>query len=346
MYAKLVVGNSAISALGAMRDIGRLITSGAPSISDLGSFNTTSSVIIDATPAGWTYVGSVTAADRPTIAATGASHAMVNDTNYNLCFSAPCLNSPTLKYAALTVAWQAGTTATIGSSFALTGAQSATNLGVLTNEGPRYFETSANAATNNEVLVASLIVTAGSIIHLIASPRHITIINEGRGLSAVWESSQTEAHTFYGTAPFIQYCHNDSSNFTRAPIIVPTATASTLSASILTAAFNVTNPNTGTNFGTYDPTDNMLINSGSLVQTLAGQRTNTITATGAPRYTISPVFYGLTTKGYPTQYVTGIVPIYWTGANIGTTGDIVDVNGDSYTFFGCGTGFGVILKTS
>ena len=225
MYAKLVVGNTAISALGAMRDIGRLITSANPSISDLGSFNTASSIIIDNTPAGWTYVGSVTAADRPSIAATSASHAMTADTNYNLCFSAPCASVATLKYAALTVAWQS---AAAGNSFSLTGAQSATSLGVLTNEGPRYTELTANAASNSEVAPSSVVVTAGTVVHLIANARHITIVTENTGLTAVWEASQTDVHTFYSTAPFIQYSHCQASNLLRMPIIVPTTTTSTV----------------------------------------------------------------------------------------------------------------------
>ena len=40
MYAKLVVGNAPISALNAMRDIGRLITSTSPSTANLLAFST------------------------------------------------------------------------------------------------------------------------------------------------------------------------------------------------------------------------------------------------------------------------------------------------------------------
>ena len=343
MYAKLVVGNSNISALGAMRDIGRLITSGSPSISDIGTFSTTSSVIIDSTPAGWTYVGSITAADRPTIAATGASHAMTNDVDYNLCFSAPGLSSAVPKYAILTQ----GVRSTAGSTFSLTGASSATSLGVVTNEGPRYWEPNTGGA-NSELSAVACDVTAGKVLHLIASPRHITIIQEGSGLCAVWESTQTDAHTFYGTAPFVQFSHMNSSNLNSTFITTPTTTTTTITASVLAAVFNLTNPNTGTNYGVYDPSEgNFYYNSPNLFNWVLGGRSSTINAAGSPRYQIGPVFYSLGTKGYPTQYVTGVVPIYWTGADIGTTGDIVDVNGDSYTFFNCGTtNFGVILKTS
>jgi len=73
VYAKLVTGSTPIYALNAMRDIGRLITSTAPSTANLLAFSTTSSYIIDATPAGWTYVGSTNANDRPTICATNTN---------------------------------------------------------------------------------------------------------------------------------------------------------------------------------------------------------------------------------------------------------------------------------
>ena len=348
MYAKLVVGNAAISVLGAMRDIGRLITSASPSISDIGSFNTSSSIIIDTTPAGWTYVGSVTEADRPTIADKTASTAITADVNYNLVFSAPCLNSPALKYIAFTNSWRS----TTNWFFALTGASSATNLGILTNEGPRQWQSSAGGS-NGEVLNTGFRVNAGDILHVVANPRHITIINEGKGMGAVWESTQTDAHTFYGTAPFVQYCHYTSSNVFRYDTLVPLNVNTTAAESIQTAVFNLTDPNTGTYYGTYDPTETKSIpgftypiyNIASLVQSTAGQRANTINTNGSPRYVVNPVFYSISTRGYPIQYVTGIVDVYWTGASIGTSGDIIDINGDSYTFFNSGTGFGLAMKT-
>ena len=143
MYAKLVVGNAPISALNAMRDIGRLITSTAPSTANLLAFSSSSSIIVDSTPAGWTYVGSTNANDQPTISATNPG-TMVNNNVSNLCFSAPTLaNSSVLKYCVLTQVYTANTTvissagAPANTLFALTGAQSATSSGVLTNEGYR-----------------------------------------------------------------------------------------------------------------------------------------------------------------------------------------------------------------
>lgn len=348
MYAKLVVGNSNIPVLGAMRDIGRLITSEAPSISDIGAFDTTSSIIIDNTPADWTYVGSTNADDQPSIAATNASTTRTTDVIYNLCFSAPCLQGSELKYAALTTAWLHATNAT---SFCLTGAQDASSLGVLTNEGPRWSELAASATSDNEVKPAALLCQAGKILHVIANERHITIIEEDRGMAAVWESSQTAVHTFYGTAPFVQYTHCDTSIVDgKSNVIVPSVNTTTLNYSAQIACFAVTDPNTGIFYGTYDPTDasgnTPKTNITNLMQNTAGLRTNSITSSGLPTVVVSPVFYGLLSKGYPMQYVTGVVPVYLTAPTLASSGNIIEINGNEYLFFNSGPGFGLALQTS
>ena len=349
MYAKLVVGATDISSIKAMRDIGRLITSATPSTALLSAFSNTSSIIIDDTPAEWTYVGSVNANDQPTIAAVGSATDTTSpwgytaDTHYNLCFSAPCSsNASLLKYAALNQVWRGS--ATLSVNIALTGATSFTSLGVATNEGPRYF--GAAIESQSETNTVSMNVSGSSVLHVVATPRHITIIDEDRGISAVWETSSTDVHTFYNKAPFVQYSHCVSSTFTREAIIVPTSTSTTRSGSPMPAAFGVNDISTGTFYGTYDPTIGSTVNQTYFFQHAASLRKNSMNVTGAPRYQISPVFLQLGALGYPTQFVTGTVPIYWTAPKIATTGDTIDVAGDSYTFFDAGSGFGVIMKTS
>jgi hypothetical protein len=344
MYAKLVVGGTAISAYRAMRDIGRLLVSNTPSTSLLESFSSTSSIVIDDTPAGWTYVGSVNSADRPTIADAGTALPTTN-THFNLAFSAPTLEDENVyKYALLNIVYRNSSSETSSTHFALTGAQSVTDQGVATNEGPRGQWVSTE--TINEGTNISTRTAAGDTIHLIATPRHITIINEQRGLSALWETSQTDVHTFYGTPPFIQYNHCNSSIVTRHNIIVPTTHTITQDNSIMAAAFNVYNVNTGANSGTYDPTGGMLTNLGHFAQSTITLRQNSINAVGLPRYQVTPVYVHLGALGYPVQFVTGVVPIYWTAPDIGSTGDNIEINGEIYTFFHCGTGFGVAMQTS
>jgi len=348
MYAKLVVGASNILSMQAIRDIARLCTSSSPSTSLLGGFSTASSVIIDSTPAGWTYVGSNNASDRPTIAAVGATGYAANDTQCNLVISAPCVEGTALKYASLNLSHLSSANASSNNTFNLTGAVSATSLGVLTNEGPRYSTTTATTATHTNN--TSILTTAGTVIHLIATPRFITIISEGRGMQAIWETSMSDVNRFYGRAPFIQHCHSVSSIFTSAAIVVPTATTTAIAQTVCSAAFGVTDVNTGTFYGTYDTsgvTSNLAtLNIGSLNQTNASLRKNSITATGSPCYQVTPIFLQLGALGHPIQTVSGTTPAYWTNGAIGTTGDTLVVNGESYTYFNCGTGFGLALQTS
>ena len=348
MYAKLVVGSSALHAVRAMRDIGRLITSTSPSTSLLSGFNVASSIIVDATAAGWTYVGSNNSNDRPSIAAIGASadttspYGLTADVAYNLCFSAPAADTGYLKYAVLNTVWQS--TSATNTYFALTGADSATSLGVVTNEGPRRFFSSAQG--NGEGATVSTRLSAGDIIHLIATPRHITIINENRGISAVWETSNTDVHSFYSKPPFIQYNHCDSSIFTREGITSPLVQTTTRTATVMTAVFSHVNVVTGVVSGTRDVTQGGITNTQFLYQTAATLRNNSMTATGIPVYQVNPVFFQDGLGGYPTQYVSGTVPIYWTASGIGTTGDSITIGSGTYIFFNCGTGFGVAMQTS
>jgi hypothetical protein len=348
MYAKLYVGPSNISAVRAIRDIGRLITSGNPRTDLLTAFNSTSSIVVDNTPAGWTYVGGVNAADQPSIAAIGSTadttspYGYTNDTHFNLAFSAPCLNNESrLKYAALSIAWKGAPSGAY--TFSLTAAASANALGATVNEGPRV---QANAIEGiGETNALALWSAANQILHVIATPRHITIIQEGRGLAAVWEATNTDVHDFLNKPPVIQYSHVVSTATVRFPIIVPTSYSVTQNAGWMAVAIGVTDVNTGTFYGTYDVSENGFTNLGSLVQNLTTRRSNSINAVGSPKYQIGPVYFQIGELGYPTQFVTGVVPIYWTRGNIGSTGDELEVGGDSYMFFNCGAGFGVIMKT-
>lgn len=342
MYAKLVVGNTAITAHQALRDIARLITAEAPSVSLIGAFNTDNSIIIDDTPAGWTYVGSVSADDRPSIAAPGASINYTTDTHWNLVCSAPCLEGSALKYITLNISWRGAATAT-NRNFTMTGAASATDLGIATNEGGRYYWGAVEGVGESDAV--SLQCIAGSVIHLIATPRHVTIIQEGRGMQAVWETTMTDVHRFYGRAPFVHFSHN-SSALGMAGAVVPTVQTTTAVNTFYTTIFSVTDLSNGTFYGTYNPTVGDTINQTYFRQQAANLRQTTISEAGSPRYQVSPVFLQLGNLGYPTQYITGVVPIYWTAPGIGITGDIVDVNGDTYIFFNANANFGVAMKTS
>jgi hypothetical protein len=347
MYAKLVNGTGAgLPAFFAMRDIARLLTSENPSTSLLQAFSRTSSVIVDPTPAGWSFVGSNSPADAAGINAGNVTTGMVNDVQYNLALSAPCLgDSAMLKYAVMTLAWLGTTSSPTNNSFALTAAESVNGAGVCVNEGPRYWTSAAGTPgwPHNQ----SIRTGTSDVLHVIANERHITIITENRGLSAVWETSMTDVHRFYNEAPVVQFSHSVSSILTRDTIIVPTQRTTAATNAMLSAGIAMTNVNTGAFSGTVEPTLSGAFNMGGNWFQLnpTTQRPNTISPSGAPRYQLSPIWLHFGWMGYPVQYVSGIVPAYWTAPQIGTTGDEMVIGGDPYTFFNAGTGVGIVLKT-
>ena len=351
MYAKLVVGGTDANVYQCIRDMCRLLTAEAPSISNLSGqgFSTSSSAILDDTAAGWTFIGSNKATDTPTIGAGGADATLSTTTYHNWALSAPMLNdSNQIKYALFTAAFiGVSNTTPYKSMFSLSGAGSVNSSGVATNEGYRQGSNGAGST----ILNANLHVGAGSIIHLIANARHITIIQEAKGMMALWETTTTDVHTFYDKPAFVTYAHTNAAAASLSTItstVVPN-TGTTSTGIIAGVVFEVTNPNTGTFSGTYDISINGTQNITNFFQSSLTARANSIDAAGNPKYQISPVFFQASSIGYPTQYITGIVPIYWCRAGLGSTGDTVDINGDSYTYFNAanvGGAFGVLMKTT
>jgi hypothetical protein len=226
---------------------------------------------------------------------------------------------------------------------------------VATSEGFRVGTTSNTSANFTN---ANLSTAGATTIHLIATPRHITIVQEGRGMMAVWETSSTPIHDRLLTAPFVQYTHAQASlvSTTNASTVISTLSSPNTTSSALNVAatlFGVTDINTGTYYGTLDASLGGGVNAQNLFnlfQFRNNQRANTIDSVGNPRYQVSPVFLQLPSLGYPTQYVTGVVPIYWCRAGLGVSGDTVNINGQSYYYFHTGafgtSSYGVLLKTS
>jgi hypothetical protein len=348
MYAKLVVGGTNLNSQRCIRDIVRLLISNNPNIANLYAYSTLGSVVVDATPAGWTYVGSADPADVPTLTIRGAGFtAGNNQTNaINYVVSAPGLYGTGYKYAALTCGG-----ANTGNSFIafLTGATGAIANGVMTNEGPRYLANSMLSGTDLNLKNAGFACGLANSIHVVANPRHITIIEEGVGMHALWESSYTDPHYYYGNVvPVVQYSHANSANYIQDYRTTPLNVTDTAvrSNTIMTAVFGLTDPNTGSTYGTYDPTQFGAQNGFYLTQianTVA--RNNSISNTGIARYNLTTAFYTIPQIGYPTSFITGTVPVYWTKGNIGSTGDTAVVNGVTYTLFNCGSGFSVLMTT-
>ena len=354
MYAKLVAtsnltgGSIPISSV--MKDIGRIITATTATTSLLTAFSTSSSVIVDPTPAGWTYVGSNWSADQGSISAgQGPTMTAAGSTMTNYCFSAPCQTTGLLKYAILNYSVVNAYTETVNNGIVLTGAQSATSTGVVTNEGGRnvYVTGSYNGYIGN-ILASCFQPASGSIFHVIANARHLTIIQENVGIMGVWETSNTTAHTFLNIPPFIQYTHPQTATFTAgANLSSPNNVNQSAAFYLQTAvAFGTTNFVTPQVNGTIAIANITGYNTNSLLQYANNIRGNTIdSASTASQYIISPVYFQDGSRGYPIQTITGIVPIYWTKPGLGNTGDTISINGTNYTFFNCGSGYGVLMTT-
>lgn len=371
MYAKLVTSSNTSPSLLA-RDVIRLCTSNSPSTADLGGFSNSSSSIIDATPAGWTYVWSTV--DSGTLATVAAAAAVTPTSHADWWgISAPCLGpleaNGTLKYVKLTtggggVANSQATNTVYG--FSLSGATNIASGNTVTNEGWRkQSNNSAGGAVYSTTQVAGI-----GTFHLIATPRHITIIEEGIMFTGVWETAITDVHTFYSNtaAPFVQVNLDNSSN----NIVVGSAyydsvysvstqavsTSSSVSHGWNYNLFGITIPSTGTYYGT--------LSMGAPTEWLPGTATTNLSiqpylfplgklgstnSSGVTRNLITPLFINGQAIGHPTIDISSICNIYATRAGIATTGDTVDINGTTYTYFNSGAlasqrGVGLLMLTS
>ena len=353
MYAKLVLSSNAQIAL-MMRDIVRLCTSQSPNVANLQAFSQTSSVIIDTTPAGWSYVlgaeANVTtsvpvtvrfnAANSPTGPAIGTS---VNTANVieQHTISAPCLAplDGVLKYSVLTSYANCAISNTPAGHafFYLTGSANVnTSTGVQTGESYRPFTSTSGNPWNN--YFTSII---GNTYHLIASSRHITLICATRGVAAVWETSQSEADVFYNAPPAVSYFYGNilsGGAMTGAFTTTPTATSSGDSAGA--QVFNHTIPATGVNAATraISPINPFMFihQTGTNTANAAGPgaaRSTGINTSGLTRHFATPLLFQSFEIGIPIKFITGVVPIYMLKGGTATTGDTVTINGVDYNYF-------------
>lgn len=346
MYAKLVVGNTDIPAIGAMRDICRLLTSENPSTEDLLWFDSDVSIIVDETPAGWSYAGGnyETLATGISTDVDVTSTGYVANQDYIMGLVSNIQDSTTIKkYVGFAITWLNGTQAN-NNRFAMFAAEEITSDGTLTNPGPVQRWDAAQGETEAER--ASIRSIAGAVLHLIATPRGIVLIENGRGATMVFETTWSSAHRFFQAAPVVQYNHCDTSGFAQSSPITFNMQTVTQATNWQAVAVNVRDINAGVSYGTYDITSGATKNLGFFVQNASDLRQNSITESGLPLYQIAPIFLQLGTLGYPVQYVTGIFPAYWTAPKIGATGDSIVIGAEEYLFFDCGPGFGMAIQTS
>lgn len=372
MYAKLVTSSNTSPSLLA-RDVIRLCTSNSPSTADLGGFSNSSSSIIDATPAGWTYEWSTV--DSGTLATVAAAAAVTPTSSADWWgISAPCLGplaaNGTLKYVKLTtggsVANSQATNTVFG--FSLSGATNIASGNTVTNEGWRK---QSNSYFNSDGASYGITQVAGiGTFHLIATPRHITIIKEGTMFTGVWETAITDVHTFYSStaAPFVQVnLDNTSTSITMTSAYYNSVYSASTQAVATTTndshgwnynLFGITVPSTGTYYGTLSMGAPRDWSAATATTNLSIQpylfplgKLGSTNSSGVTRNLITPLFINGQAIGYPTIDISSICNIYATRAGIATTGDTVDINGTTYTYFNSGTlasprGVGLLMLTS
>lgn len=351
MYAKLVTSSNTQVAL-LMRDIVRLCTSQNPNVANLEGFSQTSSVIVDTTPAGWTYkvgsecflANSVPIQVKYTSANTTgpAIGAAVNTANVmeQHTMSAPCLAplDGVLKYVALTSYSNCAVSNGNFALFFVTGSANVnTSTGVQTGESYRPYHSLSGGP-----YASAFSTVVGNTYHLIATTRHITLICQNRGVSAVWETSQSEADVFYNSTPAVSYLYTNvsSSSPVTSGAFTTTPTATSSGDSSAAQVFNHTIPSTGVYAATraISPINPFMFihQTGTNTSSITGPGTARLTginSTGLTRHFVTPLLFQSFEIGIPIKFVTGVVPIYMLKGGTGTTGDTVTINGVDYTYF-------------
>jgi hypothetical protein len=340
MYAKLVTGGSAVIPSQLIRDIVDLCTSNSPSTSNLSGsgFSTTSSVVVDNTPAGWTYVYS--SLDLGTL--RSASTPSANSYDW-WAIKSPCLApAGTEKFVVINNTYT-DTTGTAG-GFWMAGASNVVT-STITNRGSYGGGASLSPAqTFTSDSYNAFANVANQTFHLIATPRFILIIREGIKYHAVFEHSASELHEFYNTAPFCQL--NIGSNTSAGGVTSP----GTLGGAVVTGSsgsgnahnfeiFNHTDPNTNINYGVLSfggPGESNVAAGASLAQQpfiWTARMGTTLSTTGATRNIVKQMLFQGFSYGLPTCWITGISDVWMTRGSAGSTGDTMIINGETYTYF-------------
>lgn len=353
MYAKLSYSANVASAL-LIRDIVRLVTNTTPNTSMISGFANSSSFIVDATAAGWTYVNSnIDGGTLQPASNTGAYTSNTTAGTYDWWgISSPCVNTSVTKYAKLTSITAGNNSAYTG--FSLTGA---TNISgnTVTNEGTRVYASTATGTNFQPASDTACTFYGAGTYHVIANPQHITIIKDSISIAAVWEHVATEYHQAYGITPIIQFgCTSSNTSLQSTPVYgaIYTTVGSAGPASGGTASyqykslninlFNITDVGSGINYGTYslsDPLNNTISNTYSISTNpyiFPMFKSATTGSTGINKNLVNPVLFQGHAAGIPTTYVTGVTPVYMTKGGLGAAGDTMTINGVTYTYFPCG----------
>ena len=246
-----------------------------------------------------------------------------------------------------------GTLAQVGIQMA--GATGASTTGVTTNQGLIVTEVTGSSNPGQGTPFGWGL-QAGTTYHLIANPRHITLIAEGRGVVALWEHTYSEVHQFLDQIPMVQFCQygtagiGGSTGGSSDQVGNQFSTGNTASSQwpapmFVACSFNTTNISSGTTFGAYN-FQNMTRPFQPYMFPHQGVKGVSVSANGLNRNIVNPVMFNHFEFGYPTIYVTGVVPVYMCRGGIGSPGDVININGTDYIYFPVNTQFGLAFLTN
>ena len=373
MYARLDLSANTPSWVFWMQ-VTHLVTNSSPAIytgTVLDSYFANTSTVIDSTPGGWSFVGS-SSATYDTIAelysrlgsanpASDFSVFISNGTNWNLTVSAP-VSSNTSKTKYVNFNHTLLETALSGSySNGYMGGMSLCSFANQTTVVDQtWFHTSPQANPPNENHSSGNFgFTGGKSFHILCNNSHITIVDDNVGFEGVWDSQGSDHHEYYNTpATTIVMAGNTQCQlgvvnaFNPADYFEaggPHSNSSAQFYSPFAMGVDVVNPSNNYTFpvklfnyiqdantsiqgnGTYRKT----MNTPSLYPSYSDPYPVTRLANSAVRTQIVPITYNMG-YGYPTQVVTGTSPVYYASANVGASGDTIDINGEEYVYLNAG----------
>lgn len=381
MYARLDLSANTPSWLFWMQ-VAHLVTNSSPTIytgTVLDSYFANTSTVIDSTAGGWSYVGS-SAAVYDTVAElysrlgsanphTDFNSFVSHGTNWNITVSAPCTsNTSRTKYVNFNHTLLE--TAVTGSYS--NGYMGAMSLCSFANQSTvvdqTWFHVSPNANPPVENMSSGNFgFTGGKSFHIFCNNNHITIVDENTGFEAVWDSQGSDHHEYYNTPATAIVMAGNTHHQTNTTITNPAdyleagGPHSNSAAQVFTPfamTVDVTNPSNNYTFPVkllnYNQDANTTImangnyrrniNSPSLYPSYPDPYPATRLANNAVRTQVVPITYNLG-YGYPTQIVTGTSPVYYASANVGTSGDTIDINSEEYVYVNAGK-ISLCVKTS
>jgi hypothetical protein len=370
MYARLDLSANTPSWLFWMQVV-HLVTNTSPTIftgTILNNYFANTSTVIDSTPSGWSFVGSSTGQyDTPAEfyqrLGDGNPHTEFayyrnNNDNWNLTVGAPVsANTSRTKYVNFNhTLLEAGSNAN--------GYMGCMSLCSFANQSTvvdqTWFHTSPSSnppAENSSSGNFSFI--AGKSFHILCNNSHITIVDDNVGFEGVWDSQGSDHHEYYNTpATTIVMAGNTLYQLANTGAINaadymeaggPHSNAAAQFYSPFAMGVDIANSSNNYVFPVklfnYSQDSNTSIqtngafrktmNTPSLYPSYSDPYPVTRLANNAIRTQIVPITYNIG-YGYPTQVVTGTSPVYYASANVGVSGDTIDINGEEYVYLNAG----------